>query len=207
MSDADKSGSGFIIRNCTVRNNRARSMLLKGSDGLVENCTVAGGSMGGIIIFPEAVYWNDSDFARNLVIRNNTLRDDDYWQMADAPRAGAMTIAAYEHGRFVPLPGGHRQILVEGNTFEDDDGTNLLLSSAIGVTVRNNRFVRPMQQPTTRATALGIDPTALVWVTECQDVTFSGNILVDPGPYLKKEIEATSTATGEGFSDGITLQK
>ena len=56
------------------------------------------------------------------------------------PTAGLFLAAIDEEP--VP-PGGHRNILVEGNTFEDIDATNMFLSSVTGMVVRNNRFVNP----------------------------------------------------------------
>ena len=206
-ANANANGDGFVIRGCTVRNNRARGMLIKASDGLIENCTVEGNSMGGIIVAPEMTFWNESDYARNVVVRHNILRQTNYWTQPGTTQAGALTIAAGEHRRFVPLPGGHRNVTVEDNTFEDDDGPNLVVTSAEGVAIRNNRFVRPMENENGRGSAAHVDPHALIWLTECSGITLAGNTVSDPGPFLKSNVVATPTATGTGLNDGVTTRK
>ncbi len=122
-------------------------------------------------------------------------------------QAGALSITAFEHGQFVPLPGGQRNIVVENNLFEDNDGTNVLITSAENVTLNDNRFLQPMQNATTRGEKRGVDPTALIWMTECSGVQIAGNVLAHPGPYFKTTIVATPTVTGTGFADGVMVQK
>jgi hypothetical protein len=205
VANTNANGDGFVIRNCTVRNNRARGMLIKASDGLIENCTVDGSSMGGIVLSPEMGTWSESDYSRNVVIRHNTIRHVDY-AARGAAQVGALTVAAYEHQQFVPLPGGHRNITIEDNTFDGDDGINLLITSADGVVVRDNHFVHPMTNPSDRALSIRIDPGALVYLTQCTNVSLSGNLVTQPGPYLKKTVEASATASGTGFTNGVTVQ-
>jgi hypothetical protein len=203
MANADANGDGFVVRNCTIRYNRARNMLIKASDGLIENCTVEGGSMGGIIVTPEMRYWNEADYARNVVIRHNTLINCDYYHQPGSAQTGALTVAAFENRQFVPLPGGHQNITIEDNTFQNDDGTNILITSAQNVTIKDNHFVAPMQNETIRGTANHIDPGALITLKECSGVAITGNTLTNPGPYFKKEIDADPTASGTGFQNGV----
>jgi hypothetical protein len=206
VNNENACGDGFVIRGCTVKYNRARNMMLKASDGLIEDSIAEGGSMGGIVFTPEMGYWNEADYARNIVIRHNTLINCDYFARPDSFQAGALTVAAFEHHQYVPLPGGHQNITIEDNTFQNDDGTNILITSAQDVTIKDNHFVAPMQNETARGTANHIDPTALITLKQCSGVTITGNTLTNPGPYFKKEIDAASTASGTGFQDGITQQ-
>lgn len=68
-------GCSVIIRNCTVRYNRARSLLLSTpGDVLVENCDFSS-MMAGIRICGDANYWYESGNTRNIVIRDNTFTD------------------------------------------------------------------------------------------------------------------------------------
>ncbi|MBF0443392.1 MAG: hypothetical protein HQK54_15905 [Oligoflexales bacterium] len=69
MANMNLIGSGYIVRNNIVRNRRARGMLLKANDGLVENNTVEGSTMPGISETPE-YWWNESDYSHNVIIRN-----------------------------------------------------------------------------------------------------------------------------------------
>ena len=206
IADVSVNGNGFVVRNGTIRNHRARSFLIKASDGLIENCTVEGSSMPAMVIAPEASGWDEAGFARNLIIRHNTFRRAAIWREDRYPMAGIVSIAAYEAGQYVPLPGGHRNIVFQDNTFEDDDGVQIMVTSTIGVKILDNRFIRPMQEPSTRGTLTGVDPKAVIWMTQCEDVDIRGNVIINPGPYLGKPVEVTDTVHGKGLTDGITVQ-
>ena len=207
VANASENGDGFTIRDCTVRYNRARGMLIKASDGLIENCTLEGSCMGGIVLTPEMSAWEEADYSRNVIIRHNTLIHEDYDDGPGRFQAGALTVAAFEHGRFVPLPGGHRNIIIEDNTFKNNDGANIVVSSAQGVTITGNHFIKPMENPSGRGSALGVDPAALIWVTQSSGVKISNNILSEPGPYFRRLITTTPTASGSGFTNGISSKK
>jgi hypothetical protein len=198
VSNADACGNGFTIRNCTVRNNRARGMLLK-AGGLVEGSTVEGSTMGGIIVSPEIGEWNEAGYASGLIVRKNVIRHAGIWHQPGNPMAGALTVAAYEHGRFVPLPGGHHGILITGNKFEENDGVNLLVSSASDVTIADNQFVRPMRNTSVRGTTPGVDAGALIWLSECEGVKVSGVTVTEPGSALKKNVVTAGMVHGTGF--------
>lgn len=68
-------GADVTIRNCTVRYNRARSLLLSTyGDVLVEDCDFAS-QMAGICVSGDANYWYESGRTKNIVIRNNKFTD------------------------------------------------------------------------------------------------------------------------------------
>lgn len=68
-------GCDVVIRDCKVRYNRARSLLLSTpGDVLVENCDFSS-MMAGIRICGDANYWYESGRTRNVVIRSNRFRD------------------------------------------------------------------------------------------------------------------------------------
>jgi hypothetical protein len=204
VNNADANGDGFVVRRCTVRNSRARGMLIKACDGLIEDCTVENVSMGGIIVTPEPDYWDESDYARHVVIRHNTVRNSGYWSQQGSSQAGAITVAGDCRHHFVPLPGGHRDIVIEDNSIEDVNGPNLVVTSTEGIVIKDNRFVRPMQQLNARGSSLGITPGSLIWLTESNGVQVLGNTVSQPGPFLVRKIEATRTVTGIGLQDGVT---
>ena len=67
-------GCDVVIRDCKVRYNRARSLLLSTpGDVLVENCDFSS-MMAGIRICGDANYWYESGRTRNVVIRSNRFR-------------------------------------------------------------------------------------------------------------------------------------
>ena len=64
---------GAIIRNNTIRNHRARAMMLKTSDVLIENNTVFHSQMSGITFSVEK-YWLEGDYGSNITIRAGVLK-------------------------------------------------------------------------------------------------------------------------------------
>ncbi len=192
------TGAGYVLRYNTILNHRARGMLLKSSDGLVEHNTIDGSTMGGIVVTPE-FWWNEAGFSRNVIIRDNVIR-----HVAYAPKQlGGVVIAALNG--HTPVAGyGHRDIIVENNTFEDIDGVNLLITSSKDVLVRNNRFLHAQQkQVGVDGTSWGEDPGALIFVTNCDGVRFQDNRVQDLGPFNRALLESTTTATVTGGKDGV----
>ena len=199
VANADAVGSGFVLRRGTVRNNRARGMIIKASDGLIEDCLIDASRKAGIAIHPELPRWNEADYGRNIVIRHNTIRGIALRPNPDNFEAGAITIAAERDGKYAPLPGGFRNIVVENNTFENCDGPNLVVTSAQGVTLRDNHFVHPMWTDPDPASVLpGVDIHALIWLTQCSGLQLSGITVTQPGPFLQHRIVAVAPVNGTG---------
>ncbi|SDT96813.1 Right handed beta helix region [Verrucomicrobium sp. GAS474] len=191
------AGGGYVVRKCAIRNNRARGMLLNAPDGLVEECLVEGTTMAGIALAPEMESWPQSDYSRNVTLRNNTIRDVCVAGQNGWFEAGALTIAEWRKGRYAPLPGGHRNIAVEGNTFENIDGPNVVVASAQGVAFRGNRFVNPMRHPSDRGKYVGVPEKALYWITESDGVTVQDNVVLNSGPFLDAKALVQGSPTGK----------
>jgi len=192
ISNPAAIGSGYVVRNNIIRNHRARGMLLKADNGLVEGNTIDGSTIAGIVLAPET-WWMEACYSRNVTIRNNTVRHVGYattgpWNM----QAGAITVTGASEK--TTSPGGHRHIVIEGNTVENCDGPNIIVSAATDVLVRGNRFVSPMREPSRRGADRGIDPAALIWLSNCDDVRIEGNSVSQPGQCLEKLIATTPSA-------------
>lgn len=186
VANANAVGSGFVVRHCVIQNHRARGMLLRASNGIVEDNVLAGCTMAGIVVAPEIDYWNEAGYAHDLLIQRNVIRCVGTTLQPWNPMAGALTIGAYEEKRFVPRPGGHRQIVVRDNVFEDNDGANVLVTSARDVTLAGNRFVRPMRRASSRGADRSIVDGALIQIRASDGVRLEANTLVEPGAALRE---------------------
>lgn len=193
IANSDALGSGFVIRRCIIRHVRARGILIKANDGLIENNLIEGTTMAGIALWPEVGYWDESDFSYNVIIRNNTLREVALWDTPGNGMAGALTIGAREEGHFVASREGHHNIVIEGNRFERNNGVNILLTTAKNVQIRNNTFLHPMQHASLRGKSTGLDTSSLIWITESRQVELKNNALSQPGPFLKNPLTTTSS--------------
>jgi hypothetical protein len=216
ISNANRAGSGYIVRNTTIRNIYARGIMAKGSGGLIEGNTIERTIRAGIEFMSEFEVWSESDYTRDTIVRGNTLRGVAFNRQPGYLRhPGAITVFNFHaltpdpdlskrQGEYVLAPGGHRSILIENNVIEDVDGPNLLITSARGVTVRGNKFVRPMQKPTPIAKAKGVDENALIYITQASEVKLEANEVTGAGPLLKSKVVASDSVTNSpGLENGV----
>ena len=200
-SNPAANGSGYVLRGNTIRNHRARGMLLKADRGLIEDNTIDGSTMGGIVLTPE-FWWNEACYSRNVTIHHNTIR-----HVAYAPdQLGGVVIAAIEGA---PLSGyGHQHIVLEDNRFENINGVNLLITSAAVVLVKDNVFIHAQYaQASVAGASWGEDAGALIFVTEAQPVRFENNVAEDLGPFQKELIHTAPGGRIEGTGPGIRITK
>lgn len=202
MVNLNACGSGYVIRNCVTREHRARGFLLYADNGVVENNLIERCGYGGIVVAPTFRRFGEGPYACNLVIRNNTIRKvgfaTEYWN-------NGLTITAWEHGGFVELPGGHRNLLIEGNRFEDNDGPNIVITSAIGVKVIDNVFMNPMHQNYHGVLKTPIDEKCLILLRHCKDISMSGNQVVNPGPFMERIVDSSDLEMAGKLSDGFRI--
>lgn len=133
----------YIIRGCRFHNNRARGVLLQGSNGILEN-NVFENIQGAAIQIETGCEsrWSEGHGVRNLIIRGNIIRHCDLnaWQMA------VLYMGVY-------LPDGRtkepvfQDILIEGNSFIDCPRLAMYLSSCKHIIVRNNAIINAGQIP------------------------------------------------------------
>lgn len=192
MSSPDRNGSGFAVRGCTIRNNRARGILVKASEGVIEGNTIEASALAGIVLSPECEYWLEADYSRDVVIRENTLRRVGCGSRnPGAIQAGAISVVADSKG----AADGHQNIVIERNTVEDSAGCSVVVMSANGVTLRQNKFIRPGHLPYGTGSKFGVDGTAVVWISQAKNITLDANTTTDPGPNAKSELIVTETVS------------
>ena len=173
-SDPNAMGSGFNIRNCSIKNHRARGILIKADDGLIEGNAIDGSTIAGLVISPE-YYWNEAGYSRNVIVRNNVFRHCGYATAGPwTGQAGAVTVAG-EGEQKSGIAFGNQHLQFINNAFEDNDGVNLLIDGAQDVLIQGNTFLRPQQSQSRRGADRGIDPAALIFLMHCRDVRIQGN--------------------------------
>ena len=169
----DRCGNGFVIRHNTVRDHRARGILVKASDGVIENNTVDNSSIAGIVISPE-LHWMEADFSSNIKITGNTIRNTGI-DPANASRsqAGAISISAEGLNKKIAPTGGHKNIVIAGNTVENCRGAGLVVTSAENVQITGNRFEGI--ETGSSGSGHGIPAGAIVWIDNTENVTLANN--------------------------------
>jgi hypothetical protein len=190
-SDPAACGAGFKIINCTIRDHRARGMLIKADNGLIENNTIDGSTIAGIVISPET-YWGEGGYSSNITIQGNTIHHTNYATTGPGyPQAGALTITG--EGSM-----GQRKIKVIGNTFEDIDSANIEVRWADGVTISGNVFLSPHNIPSEVGdvgASNGCDGNAVIWIGNSKNVQLTANKIVNEGKgYGRSVVVALSAA-------------
>lgn len=180
----DRMGNGFVFRN-----NRIHSpgrVLLK-AGGLMEGNMLD--TPHALVVCPEVP---DAAAAgiENLTIRNNTIRRAGWFCAAPwSSQAGALSLTASggkSAMRSVPV---FRNVLIEDNLFDSCSGPNLVIASAKGVVIRNNRFVSAQREtPPDTGASFAIPANAVIWAAECENITLEKNAIENTGPFAGKPI-------------------
>jgi hypothetical protein len=158
-------GADLTIRNCTARHNRARGFLISTPGKvLVEGCTLSPGGTG-ILIPGESEFWFESGAVSDVTIQNNRFVD------CCTSNWGPACISITPHiprlaERARPF---HRNITIQGNTFETFDHAIVAAWSVDGLTIRDNEVI-----PTETYEPFGDQKTALD-IRHSQNVMISGN--------------------------------
>jgi len=170
VADADANTADVVIRNCTIRNNRARGILL-GSRGkiVVEGNTFH--SPGTAILFEgDGRFWFEQAGVRDVTIRGNTFDNCNFgvWGNACIGVGSGISPECRKTSRY------NRNILIENNFFRVFGPQTVLgIYSVDGLTFRNNRIEKTNAYPPRPGQA----PTPF-------DIVDSDNVHIDPADQL-----------------------
>jgi hypothetical protein len=126
-----------MIRNCTIRSNRARGLLLGSRGKIVVENNVFHTPGAAILLEGDARYWFEQAGVRDLQIRRNTFENCNYgvWGKATIEVGAGIDPAFRASSRY------NRNIVIEDNLFRVFDRGRLVLAYSVdGLTVRKNRI-------------------------------------------------------------------
>lgn len=137
LAPRGRMGDGFAIRRCTMGHNRARGLLVKASDGVIESNTLEGVEGWAVLMAPEC-NWMESGCGSNLRLVGNVCCGN-----GDGIHIGGRSLK----GR--PLAASTRSnVRIEGNLIE---GGNVAVTGCRGLVVdRNDIRPRSGQRPVVR---------------------------------------------------------
>ncbi len=121
---------------CTITSNRARGILIKTRNVLIERCLIRETTGTGIHVGAEG-NWHEGPTSADVTIRyNRILRCG-----GGAGSVGACGIAVNVTAQNDAVPGLHKHILIEGNIIEGEKADNgISISGADDVVVRYNEI-------------------------------------------------------------------
>ena len=131
------ASNGFVFDNTVIRNIRSRGLLIKASDGRIENCTFENIGMTGVAILYE-IYWGESGVTENTVVKNNLFNHTGFFR--NVPRYSTIAICGLgscaDDDYLL-----YKNILIEGNVIQNRTTDHaLFVNSAKGVVIKNNDF-------------------------------------------------------------------
>jgi len=133
-----RMGNGFSIRNCVMGGNRARGLLIKASDGIIESNVISRVECSAVQIAPE-YEWMEGGCSKNMIVRDNVFSDN-----------GDGVLVSGNNGARKPLPAdSHRNIAITGNTISGSM-TGIRVVGCTGLDVRGNEIALP-NRPHARA--------------------------------------------------------
>ena len=121
-----RMGNGFRIRNCTMGHNRARGLLIKASDGVIESNLIERVEGWAVQIAPE-YEWMEGGCSKDMIVKGNVFRDN-----------GGGVLLAGNNGARKPLPAdSHRNVAITGNAISGSvNGISVV--GCTGLDVRGN---------------------------------------------------------------------
>ncbi len=127
------AGSGYILRNNTIRYHRARGMLLKADNGLVEGNQIVGSTIAGILLSPE-LKWNEAGYSHHVRITGNEVRETG----GTGEPTGGILIGAFDA---MPDLCGHRDLTIDRNQLIAILGAPMIVQSACQVSFEGNQIL------------------------------------------------------------------
>jgi parallel beta-helix repeat protein len=124
------------ITSSAVQRNRARGFLLQSRDVKVSNCKFEDVTGPGIQVCADTDEWWESLGSRDVEITDCAFTRCNF---GVARRTAALEIFASLKNNHPAGPGAHQRLRIAGNTFTDNAGHAIALSSSSDVTIENNR--------------------------------------------------------------------
>ena len=127
----------------------------------------------------------------DLIIRKNTIRQGGWFCAAPwSSQAGIILLTATAGSSELRTKSVFTNVRIEGNLVEGGSGPQLVVSSAKGIIVRDNRFVSPQHEaPPATGANYGIPKNAVVWMTKCEEITYEGNTIENLGSFASEPIQ------------------
>jgi len=172
---------GTVVRNNRFGSARRHGVLIRSEDALIENNHFEGLSSDAINFSNESG-WPEGLFARNALIRNNTIKNCGFEQnyMRGETRAN-ITI----HSSRAPNPPEgvitHRDIVIEDNTIDGWYRRAVFLAHSGNVLIRNNTFGEPIAPMDPNVPNEGV-----IVLQHCEDVTITDNTFPPGVPDILK---------------------
>ncbi len=120
----------LIVKNCQIKNNRARGLLLSTPKGAIIENNFFGTQMEALLIPVESGFWFESGNAQDIVIKNNTFQDCQH----SGFKRGVIRFDTDDDNKSIAF----KNIKIIKNTFNHFDNLILQLTNTDGLEFSGN---------------------------------------------------------------------
>ena len=120
----------LLVQNCTIRNNRARGLLISNPVNTVIENNFFSTEMEALLIPVESGHWYESGNAANVIIKGNTFQDCQH----GGKNRGVIRFDTDDDNKNIAF----KNIEISNNTFNQFDNLILQVTNADGLTFKGN---------------------------------------------------------------------
>lgn len=193
-------GTGFIIRNNTMRNHRRHGVLIRGGDGLVEGNTIDQVAGLGVVLTNEPG-WPEGPVPWKVVIRNNTITGGGHARgYGDSPRGASIQVQGIGlDGRLGENRPVH-DITISANQIRNPAGAAIFIGAAREVRISGNTITASPEAPSYRECASLI-------VDNCANVLMESNTITDARAQTTAAVQISRSTAGGNAGVSIRALK
>lgn len=136
---------GFIVRNSTFHDHRARGLRIMASHGLVEGNRFERIGSAAIQIGPEWQYWREAGWVKDVQVRNNKFKDIGIggdFTSARCYTPGVISIVSRTDAQSPPYPREQEDIVIEGNEIDGSPASAIHAYGVNRLVISNNIIKR-----------------------------------------------------------------
>jgi len=189
--------AALTMRNCIVKQNRARSVLVSTTKPVLIENNYFSSMMAGIRICGDANYWFESGEVNQVIIRKNTFEDIGIG--GHSPQA-VLQIDPILKKDYRAEYYFHKNIIFENNIIKTFDPLIIYALSVDGLIIRNNEIISTNNYKPIYAELAQFD------IHHCNHVLIQGNIYKGEfsATIALEEVINTRVENQKGFSDQIS---
>ena len=155
----------FTMRGCTIRNHRARNVVLKTPLKTVIEDNFFSSMMSSIFFRGETFFWFESGAVKDVLIQNNTFEYSAY----SGAEHSVLNITPRLGKSFDPSIIYDRNIRFENNTIRTFGNRIVKAARVDGLIISNNQITKTYDQPEL------YPATPLIELIHCQNIVIEGN--------------------------------
>ncbi|MCM2374342.1 sulfatase-like hydrolase/transferase [Aporhodopirellula aestuarii] len=183
----------LIMRNNTIRENRARSVLVTTKGKVLIENNYFSSQMHGILIEGDNNKWYESGAVEDVTIRNNVFDNIGYEATARYPLVASPLFTSDQHWGEARY---HRNISFTGNTLKSFNGLIASAKSVQGLEISGNKIEFSTDYPT-------VDVGEAIVLEYCDDVTIRDNKVIGFDHELKVNVSSDTTNVSISKNDGL----